>query len=342
MSRNGLNRTSKNFSLCLSPDRKYSPIKTTSSIYSPTIAKKCFNSSECICCHCFNYYSCCTCSNQCPHDDSLSSTLIQNKYTNDEEDYIDNSQSYIDDMKSQIKTKFNVGKKNYINLSINYEQKLFNDFFKKVMEVESKLEDAKIRLAINPDFNCEDAFRLFDSNNKGYLTKDDIENTLNLLGIFPTIKRLKLLMKRYDLQKNGTINYADFFDMVVPFEKEYRQKIENRKPISCCPCTSLNIFNHTTIYYLQNLFNLIIDFEKEINDDRKLLVALRLKLNDIFSLLDQKRKGYVEHDELIEYFANYGILENMRDADLLFIRLDKNRNGKIDYHEIAEELPTLY
>ena len=305
MSRNGLNRASKNFSLCLSPDRKYSPIKTTSSIYSPTIAKTCFNSSECICCHCFNYYSCCTCSNQCPHDDSLSSTLIQNKYTNDEEDYIDNSQSYIDDMKSQIKTQFNVGKKNYINLT-------------------------------------EDAFRLFDSNNKGYLTKDDIENTLNLLGIFPTIKRLKLLMKRYDLQKNGTINYADFFDMVVPFEKEYRQKIENRKPISCCPCTSLNIFNHTTIYYLQNLFNLIIDFEKEINDDRKLLVALRLKLNDIFALLDQKRKGYVEHDELIEYFANNGILENMRDADLLFIRLDKNRNGKIDYYEIAEELPTLY
>ena len=97
------------------------------------------------------------------------------------------------------------------------------------MEVESKIEDAKIRLAINPDFNCEDAFRLFDSNNKGYLTKDDIENTLNLLGIFPTIKRLKLLMKRYDLQKNGTINYADFFDMVVPFEKEYRQKIESLK-----------------------------------------------------------------------------------------------------------------
>ena len=44
----------------------------------------------------------------------------------------------------------------------------------------------------------------------------------------------------------------------------------------------------------------------------------------------------------MEYLANNEILENTRDADLLFIRLDKNRNGKIEFFEVEDELQTLY
>ena len=33
---------------------------------------------------------------------------------------------------------------------------------------------------------------------------------------------------------------------------------------------------------------------------------------------------------------------NSKDADLLFIRLDKNRDGKVDYCEFEDELQTQY
>ena len=35
-------------------------------------------------------------------------------------------------------------------------------------------------------------------------------------------------------------------------------------------------------------------------------------------------------------------MTNNRDADLLFIRLDKNRNGKIDFREVEDEIQTVY
>jgi len=82
--------------------------------------------------------------------------------------------------------------KENINQYVSYEQNQFNDFLRKLMDVESKIEDAKISLAINPDFNCEDAFRLFETNDKGFLDKDDIKEGLNLLCIFPTDKELKI------------------------------------------------------------------------------------------------------------------------------------------------------
>ena len=224
----------------------------------------------------------------------------------------------------------------------NFEQNQFNEFLKNLMTVESNIEDAKIDLSSNQDFNAEDAFRLFESNDKGYLDKEDIKAGLNILGLNPSEKELNLLMKRFDLQKNGFINYADFFDMMIPFEKNTRQEVENRQPKSNFPNRSKDIFGENTIEALKKVFQLMIDYENKINDDRSTLGTLRLKLNDIFALIDKEGKGFFENNEMMVYLANNEILDNNKAADLLFIRLDKKRNGKIDLPELEDELQTLY
>ena len=336
MSNSDFNHVSQNLSLRMSPERKYPPRNKT--ICRPICPKCCCNVCVCCCCHCC---SCCCCCPPClKFDYSSSSPSIRN---NEEETNLKNSQDFMENPEYQVNQPPQVEEpKENINKYANYEQRQFNDFLKKLMEIEAKIEDAKISLAINPDFNCEDAFRLFESNNKGFLAKEDLKNGLNLLGIFPTGKKLKLLMKRFDLQRNGYLNYADFFDMVVPFEKNYRQRVENRPPRSCCPCRCPEVFSNKTIYYLKNLLNLIIDFENEINDDTKLLGTVRIRLNYLFGLLDKNGKGFFDNNEMMEYFYNNGMLDNMREADLLFIRLDKNRNGKIEFYEVEDELQTIY
>jgi Ca2+-binding EF-hand superfamily protein len=210
------------------------------------------------------------------------------------------------------------------------------------MEVEYQIEDVKTNLAQNPDFNYEDAFRLFESNDKDYLTESDIKNGLNSIGVYPTDQDVRLLMKRFDLQKNGNINYADFFDIIVPFEKEFRNRVENRMPRSCCPCRAQDIFDDRTLSDLGNLFKLIIDSEKDINNMRRSCGSLRSNLKDIFGLVDNQGKGCFTDEELLDYLQNNGLLDNNKAADLLFIRLDKNRNGKIDYPEVEEELQPVY
>ena len=42
------------------------------------------------------------------------------------------------------------------------------------------------------------------------------------------------------------------------------------------------------------------------------------------------------------YLQKECLLNSNKAADLLFIRLDKNRNGKIDYKEVEDEVQTLY
>ncbi len=224
----------------------------------------------------------------------------------------------------------------------DFDQNQFNDFLKKLMNVESNIEDTKTDWSYNPDFNVEDSFRLFDKDDKAYITEEDFKNGLNLLGVNPTDQKIRLLLKRFDLQKNGNINYADFFDIIVPFELEHRNRVEYRCPNSCIPCRSPDVFCDKTLDGLRELFNLIIKSEKEINDMRKQFGTLRLNLRDIFGLLDNRGKGNFTDDEMFDYLQNNGLLSDNKASDLLFIRLDKNRIGRNDFSIFEDEIQALY
>ena len=253
----------------------------------------------------------------------------------------ENINSMLNQGKSQSQNNQNPPNQNQ-NTYYSYEQNQFNDFLKKLMDVESKIEDVKIKLASNPDFNCEDVFRLFETYFKGYLNENDIKKGLNLIGVNATDQEIKLIMKRFDLQKSGHITFADFFDMIVTFEKNDRDRIEARNPKSRYPYDDINNLSPNIINGLKELFNLIINSEIDINKMRKTFGTLRLNLRDIFGLVDKDNKGNFTIDELADYVGNNHITDNKRDVDLLFIRLDKNRNGRIDFSEIEDEIQTLY
>ena len=232
-------------------------------------------------------------------------------------------------------SNINLNSKN--NLS-SFEKKQFNDFLRMLMEGEKEIEINKIDLALKSDFNCEDAFRIFEKDGQGYITKDDLKYGFNSLGLSMNDNDINLFMRRFDLKKKNNINYQEFFDILVPFDSEYRNIVELRLPISNCPYSSLNVFSVDTIIYLKKVFLSIIDFENKVNNMRKNLYGLSLKIKDIFELFDLKNKGYFTYDDYILYLKKNSLMEENLKVDLLFIRLDKNRNGNIEDYEIYDEI----
>ena len=344
-------QVSQNLSLRRSPERKYPPQPQDDSQpekLSTSSLRKCPRLYCCcpsICCHCCCCHCCCCNPCCCLNFDYSSNspfTKLNDQYKNENENI---NSSLIGSSKYQTNQNSNPnlkGPNQRQNTYFSYEQNQFNDLLRKLMDVESKIEDAKINLAFNPDFNCEDAFRLFETDDKGYLDENDLKNGLNLIGVFPTDQEIRLLMKRFDLQKSGHITFADFFDMIVTFEKNDRDRIEARNPNSRYPYDNIDNLSPNIINGLKELFNLMINSENEINNMRKSFGTLRLNLRDIFGLVDKDNKGNFTIDELVEYMGNNHITDNKRDIDLLFIRLDKNRNGRIDFSEIEDEIQTLY
>ena len=86
----------------------------------------------------------------------------------------------------------------------------------------------------------------------------------------------------------------------------------------------------------------IIKHENNFNFLRRGFTTLNLKLKHIFENIDISKMGYFTNNDLINYLKKNNIYIDSLNTDLLFIRLDKNRNGKIDYKEIYDETHPLY
>ena len=238
--------------------------------------------------------------------------------------------------------EINLNKNDNLNLNIK-EKNQFNDFLKLLMIAESQIDEAKIELAKKEDFSCADAFKIFVKDNNDYITKDDLKYGLFLLDLNVDDFIINLLFKRFDLNKKDELSYADFFDMLIPFEKIYRDNIEQKTQKSFSCEQSLNLISNETKEIMKNVFNIIINYEVEINEKRKDLSILKRKLKDIFYLFDKKDIGFFGFEEFKKYIEENKLINDKNlNGDLLFIRFDKNRNGKIIFEELSDEFEALY
>ena len=63
-----------------------------------------------------------------------------------------------------------------------------------------------------------------------------------------------------------------------------------------------------------------------------------MKIKNIFNLFDKRDIGFFNFEDYVLYLKENGLYNDNLKIDLLFIRLDKNRNGKIELYELEEEI----
>ena len=84
------------------------------------------------------------------------------------------------------------------------EKKLAH-ILKNQIEKDRELEELKKELALRSDFNLLDSFRILDKKGRGYITKVELKETLNEMGLAITIEALELFFERYDKEFNGLL-----------------------------------------------------------------------------------------------------------------------------------------
>jgi hypothetical protein len=61
------------------------------------------------------------------------------------------------------------------------------------MSFETDLENSKCDLAMKPDFNLVDCFRIFDYSGRGWCSFEEFREGLSTLGIYPSLADLDLV-----------------------------------------------------------------------------------------------------------------------------------------------------
>jgi Ca2+-binding EF-hand superfamily protein len=82
--------------------------------------------------------------------------------------------------------------------------------------LERQLEWAKCDLVAQNEFTVVECFRLFDTDNKSYVTLKDIQGVLAKFNIKSNTSLEFLLFKRYDLDFDGKLRYSEFANLITP------------------------------------------------------------------------------------------------------------------------------
>ena len=233
---------------------------------------------------------------------------------------------------------------NNINTSLNMQtplNNLFLSYINNIITYETQIENAKIELSMHNEFNVEDAFRMFELNSRGYITDIDLKYGLSLLDIYTTPNDVKLLMRRLDLKHKGHLTYSDFFDLVTPYEKDYRTMIEHRitnNGIFRCSRGNEVSFGIRTTICLRNLLLLVINVENDLERKRiEMSSNIKGMLSDVFRKIDKNGVGSVSDKDMNEYLQYNGMFCSDRENGLVFIRFDRDRDGKVELWELNEE-----
>ena len=202
------------------------------------------------------------------------------------------------------------------------------------MNIEKGIEKGKIELSLCNDFNFENAFLIFDSDCKCFINFDDLKDGFIMLGLEVRDEDLKLLFNRLDPEKCGCINFENFVYFLSPYDRNYRNNMERRM---CNSARGRNFLSYETKLYFKNLLKLIISGEKKLNELREGYENIKNSLEYIFGLIDLSRAGYFSEQDLKNYLIDNGIFIDNKSSCLLFLKLDKNGDGKVDICEIEEE-----
>ena len=219
----------------------------------------------------------------------------------------------------------------------NLFKQLLKKYFKIFMSAEDFIEKAKIDLILRADFNIKDAFLLFTLNKN--ITYENLINYFKIIfkpisNIIINENDIKLLMRRGDLMHNNYIDENNFFDLLIPFEKEYRQISEKKLNLNN---NKYPYFNEGTIIYLNRVLESIIENERAKNNLRESLIGY---LNDIKLLFKNysNEKGEITQENLLKLFKDLEIdTTYIKLFNLVFIHLDRNRTGTIEEFEFMDE-----
>ena len=217
-------------------------------------------------------------------------------------------------------------------------QNLLIEFFLLLIEVEKIIELEKIELSSKSDFNIDDALNIFRKNNPDYISASELKNGLINLGIIVNNDEVELLIKKYSTNNNFIIDNSDFFDMLVPFDKNYREIVEKRKPLPYIKNKEI-IFSDLTRQSLVNFFKIIISCEITLENKRKFLRKnVNINFNNFYNMFDNENKGFICINDFFRFFSNLNSEIEDKYIYLLFIRIDRKKVGLIEQIDLMNEI----
>jgi Ca2+-binding EF-hand superfamily protein len=204
---------------------------------------------------------------------------------------------------------------------------------------EQELEQAKINLAMRPDFNLRDAFEIFDVPRYGAIDRFQLRSGLNAIGVYPTEEEIDLFITRYDTTHDRRLQFHEFSAAFLAHDSYHRRNVEVRpsnytpRPIRRDDC-----FNPTTSFEFQSMWRTHFRIESAAENIRRRLNSNpSFNVYDAFNSLDLNGNGAISADEMKRMIESRGYFVGFKEVDQVIDKFDKNKDRRVDFGEFRDE-----
>ena len=199
--------------------------------------------------------------------------------------------------------------------------------FKSQLLIDSELESIKAQLNSQPDFTLSNAFDYFDCKGMKSIALYELKKGLSKLGIKYKDESLMLLMKRYDLDMNGSLNYYEFIKMLSPIIA------------SPLPDVKESATHNDEIEFEETTKGMLIDTFRSLLRTEEIAETIRLKakgleVREAFMNCDMNKKGFITKKDLHEFMLRNDMDVKEINGALLMNRYDKDLDEKITMREV--------
>lgn len=205
--------------------------------------------------------------------------------------------------------------------------------------LENDIEKSKQTLSLKADFNLLDAFRLFDTKGEGQIYKEDLEQGFKGLGIYVVNQRdLDLFFKRYDTNSDYRLRYLEFVDALTPKDKIYGDHLTNKRPNYEAKNPNEAITLKTKLEFGDTIKVMLKaeGFAEELRQN--LSKRPNFSISAAFQTIDTNNNGFLTKEEIKNFLENHEFFATQKEVDLIFDKMDRDRDGKVAYGEFFMEI----
>ena len=203
-------------------------------------------------------------------------------------------------------------------------------YFTTIKILDDEIEKIRVELCQNPSFFPKILFNIIDSNEKNFITLDDLKTYLKNNNIPYEEYCLRRFIHNFDKDNDFSIDYNEFLGIVLSKRNSslsnnvmYRENKDNKLE---------NI--------VENSFNKLLI--KELNLVKNLIsIADELKYSKEFTTYEAyisivKDQKYITQENLGYYLRENNVELDSIDPIILMFRIDADNDGKISYEEFQE------
>ena len=246
------------------------------------------------------------------------------------------SNDEFNNISKEHKSEINKSKEN-INKSISN----FIKYIQFLLIKEKHTLGLKDNLSLREDISLKNLFCIFDYNKKNKISKKEFKVVCKkIFGLYPTSDQINLVYKRYDKDKDNNLNIKEFLNMIKPIKEEYvcllfnKEKNENDNNINM---KSKKMFSDVIRAIIEDEGNY---YKFKYDLENKNLFELNEFWNEIKNYFSNENG--IDKLEFNKLLNDFGCNLNQYDIDIIFNKIDYDKDDIISYDDLTQEFLYYY